>query len=340
MGHTHQLAPPFNYLFCPPASGNHYNQPGVLGPIQPRVYKPDDKVGPPNWVHNLEHGGMVVLYRNDSPGATAAGLAAFQQYFSKFPPSAVCKIPAGALSPVIARFDDMPHPYAALVWDRVFYMDTWDPDLVNRFYLEESERLDANGELVAPPEQQCAAPSPSVAPGAGTDTSAAPSAASIRARRRPPPARSRRRRRADRALAGRGRLRHTPGMRALVKTAAGPGLELTDVPEPPMGIDDVRIARPQDRDLRHGPPHRVVGRRGPRGRSSRRSSSVTSSSARSLEVGSNVPTSRPATSSAARATSSAAGAATAGPAAATSARTPSASASTATARSPSRSSCR
>ena len=31
-------------------------------------------------------------------------------------------------------------------------------------------------------------------------------------------------------------------MRALVKTTAGPGLELRDVPEPPMGIDDVRIA--------------------------------------------------------------------------------------------------
>jgi threonine 3-dehydrogenase len=31
-------------------------------------------------------------------------------------------------------------------------------------------------------------------------------------------------------------------MRALVKTAPGPGLVLTDVPEPAMGIDDVRIA--------------------------------------------------------------------------------------------------
>jgi len=30
-------------------------------------------------------------------------------------------------------------------------------------------------------------------------------------------------------------------MKALVKTAPGPGLELCDVPEPPMGIDDVRI---------------------------------------------------------------------------------------------------
>jgi len=30
-------------------------------------------------------------------------------------------------------------------------------------------------------------------------------------------------------------------MKALVKTAPGPGLELVDVPEPPIGIDDVRI---------------------------------------------------------------------------------------------------
>ena len=31
-------------------------------------------------------------------------------------------------------------------------------------------------------------------------------------------------------------------MRALVKTYPGPGLELVDVPEPAMGINDVRIA--------------------------------------------------------------------------------------------------
>src|SRR6478672_5858421 len=35
--------------------------------------------------------------------------------------------------------------------------------------------------------------------------------------------------------------RHTRPVLALVKTNAGPGLELCDVPEPPMGIDDVRI---------------------------------------------------------------------------------------------------
>jgi hypothetical protein len=152
MGRSHTVSVPQNYLFCPPASGNHLgNNMGVTGPIPARLYRPDEKVGPPNWIHNLEHGGMVVLYRNDSTGAAAAGQQAFRDYVDNFPESALCKIPPRTLSPVIARFDDMPHPFAALVWDRVFYLDTWDPELVNRFYLTEAERVDSEGQLVAPP---------------------------------------------------------------------------------------------------------------------------------------------------------------------------------------------
>jgi len=175
MGNTHQASPPFNYLFCPPASGNHFgNNPGVTGPIPPRVYKPSDNVGPQNWVHNLEHGGLVVLYTGDSPGASSAGQAAFKTFYDSFPPSPICKVPKGVLSPGIARFDQMAHPYAALVWGRVLYLDTWDPDVVLRFYATESERLDANGAMVAPPEKLFCNPSP--APSAAEPSaSAAPS---------------------------------------------------------------------------------------------------------------------------------------------------------------------
>ncbi|HUQ77919.1 MAG TPA: DUF3105 domain-containing protein [Patescibacteria group bacterium] len=167
MANSHVVSPPQKYLYCPPASGNHYNGSGI-GPIQPRVYKPEDKVGPANWIHNLEHGGLVVLYRNDSPGSTAAGLQAFRDFSAALPPTAICKVATGVISPVVARFDDMPHPYAALVWDRVFYLDTWDPALVNQFYLTESERLDADGALVAPPEKAYCqgSPPPSVDPNA------------------------------------------------------------------------------------------------------------------------------------------------------------------------------
>jgi hypothetical protein len=178
MGNRHIAGPPVTYLFCPPASGSHMNVANVA-PITPRVYGPNDKVGPLNWVHNLEHGGLVVLYRNDSPGATSAGLQSFRDYFSGFPASPTCHIPAGQTSPVIARFDDMPHPYAALVWDRVMYLDSWDPALVTKFYLTEAERLDANGELVAPPEKQCTVtPRPSIAPSGSVAPPASAPAAS------------------------------------------------------------------------------------------------------------------------------------------------------------------
>lgn len=179
MANSHVVNPPQSYLYCPPASGNHYNGSGI-GPVQARVYKPEDKVGPANWIHNLEHGGMVVLYRNDSPGATAAGLQAFRDFSTALPPSPICKVATGQVSPVVARFDDMPHAYAALVWDRVFYLDTWDPALVNQFYLTEVERLDSDGALVSPPEKvYCSgSPAPSVAPGASESPAASAPAAS------------------------------------------------------------------------------------------------------------------------------------------------------------------
>ena len=171
MGNSHVVSKPQKYLYCPPASGNHINLAGQ-GPIAPRVYKPGDNVGPPNWVHNLEHGGLVVLYRNDSPGATADGLKAFQAFYDTFPPSPLCKVRPYAISPVIARFDPMPHPYAVLVWDRVMYMDTWDPALALRYFNTEDERVDKDGALIQPPEDffGCGAALKSASPAASGST--------------------------------------------------------------------------------------------------------------------------------------------------------------------------
>ena len=177
MPSTHDVARPQTYTFCPPASGKHLNVSGQ-GPIVPRLFRPDDTVGPINWVHNLEHGGLVILYRGDSPGATAEGQQAFRNFFDTFPPSPICQVPPGRLSPVIARFDDMKWPFAALVWGRVLPMETWDPALALQFYATESERRDADGAFVVgfPPEPQCLAPSQAPGPsGSAAPASAAPS---------------------------------------------------------------------------------------------------------------------------------------------------------------------
>jgi hypothetical protein len=154
------------YTYCPPASGRHYNASGS-GPIRPRLYGPDDTVLPEGWIHNLEHGALVLLYRGDGEGGTPEGQAALQEFFSSYPPSPVCQLPAGqGNGPVFARFDDMAWPYAALVWGRILPLEELDTAAIIEFDRTYGE--------VTNPEKVCTAP-PSAAPSADPSGSAAPS---------------------------------------------------------------------------------------------------------------------------------------------------------------------
>ncbi len=156
------------YTLCPPASGDHYNGGGV-GPILARFYGPEDKALPQGWIHNLEHGGLVLLYRGDGPGATADGQAALRAFFDAFPPSPVCGLAAGTnVSPLFARFDEMATPYAALVWDRVLPLETLDTAQILQFHSSFAE--------VSNPEKQCASPTPVPSPSASGSEAASPSA--------------------------------------------------------------------------------------------------------------------------------------------------------------------
>ena len=60
---------------CPPASGKHINKGNGFGPLVPKVYGPDDQSSPNGWVHNLEHGGLVLLYSCEKGACDEAGLA-------------------------------------------------------------------------------------------------------------------------------------------------------------------------------------------------------------------------------------------------------------------------
>jgi len=165
MGNSHvAVGTVIRYTYCPPASGKHYFAAGV-GPIPARPYGPQDAVIPEGWVHNLEHGGLVVLYR----GADA-DQAALRALYDAVPTSPVCGFPPGGQSPgpVIARFDQMAWPYAALVWDRVLPMETLDQAAVLDFYTRYAERTN--------PEKLCQ-PSPSPEASGSPATSASPSTA-------------------------------------------------------------------------------------------------------------------------------------------------------------------
>jgi hypothetical protein len=159
MGQTHiSNGTTVTYTYCPPASGRHYNASGA-GPISPRLYGPEDRVNPQGWIHNLEHGGLILLYRGDGPGATEEGQAALRAFFDRYPPSPVCGFEAGSsVGPVFARFDEMATPYTAMVWGRVLPLEELDEQAILDLDATYGERTN--------PEQFCAVPSgaPSASP--------------------------------------------------------------------------------------------------------------------------------------------------------------------------------
>ncbi|MBF6606849.1 MAG: DUF3105 domain-containing protein [Chloroflexi bacterium] len=153
MGRGHvNVGSPQTYAYCPPASGNHYNAAGQ-GPIQARFYSPDETALPEGWIHNLEHGAMVVLYSCKGGCPDAATLQKLKDFasISTFPKSPVCGVPPGQIGPVVARFDQISTKFAAVVWDRILLQDNLDTGQLLAFFKQYGELYN--------PELQCAAPS-------------------------------------------------------------------------------------------------------------------------------------------------------------------------------------
>ena len=149
------------YAYCPPASGNHWPTPQA--PIEGRVYGLDDVVLPEAYIHNLEHGQTVVLYRGDDTGA-ADRLAALQAWYKNAPNSAICNLPTNA-SLLVARFDKLPAPIVVLSWDIVYPLDSVDTAAIEAFIAKRSDRG---------PEAMCAAANGGASPTPGPMTSTSP----------------------------------------------------------------------------------------------------------------------------------------------------------------------
>lgn len=170
MGNSHVArGEKVTYTYCAPASGSHVNLPGVAGPIAARVYGPTDAVVPQGWIHNLEHGGLVILYKTDSAGATPEGQAKFKAFYEAFPPAQNC-------GPVIAPFDKMSSPFQAILWGRVLPLETFDEASVTAFWEQWGGRTNPE-KGGCPTPNQSTAPTVSTAPSTEPATSPAPSAA-------------------------------------------------------------------------------------------------------------------------------------------------------------------
>ena len=161
------------YTYCPPASGRHYNQPAA--PITARVYGPGDGVIPQGWIHNLEHGGLVILYRDET-----ADQAALRAAFDAVGPSPICGFQPGGQSPDRSWPASPTWPRRTRCWSGVGYLplETLDVPAILEFYATYGERT--NPEKLCDPSPSPSAPtSPSPAPSAsgsaGPSASAAPS---------------------------------------------------------------------------------------------------------------------------------------------------------------------
>jgi Protein of unknown function (DUF3105) len=161
MGASHNVSQPQTYTYCPPASGTHINQAG-LGPISGRVYGPDDFAQPPGWIHNLEHGARVLLYKCPGAACEDPGQAQLKALFQSLPNPSGC-------ATVFARFDDMKWPYAAIVWDRVLPLETLDTAKITAFFREWAGRTNSE-QSFCPPPSPSPAPSGSAAVGASPAT--------------------------------------------------------------------------------------------------------------------------------------------------------------------------
>jgi hypothetical protein len=119
-----------SYDYCPPASGRHYNVAGQA-PMPPAAYQPAQDRAPGYWIHNLEHGFTVLLYRCPS-GQLGVGecitrdeMAQLEAWYDQVPAPQVSNCPKKVM---VARFDQMSSDFALVAWDRVLLMDQFDLD--------------------------------------------------------------------------------------------------------------------------------------------------------------------------------------------------------------------
>jgi hypothetical protein len=129
----------------PPSSGNHY-------PIWAAYQSYTTPVPEGFWVHNLEHGSIVISY-NCSDGC-AADVAAAQQMIDSLAPDPVCTSLGQGVSRRIVMTPDpkLDVPFAASAWGWTLKAFCFDPgpftDFANAHYDQGREDLCDQGEDV------------------------------------------------------------------------------------------------------------------------------------------------------------------------------------------------
>lgn len=121
-GHVPQDAP-LTFEHYPPSSGNHYARTAEWG-----VYTTEIPEG--NWLHNLEHGGIVILY-NCPPEGCEDLQQQLAQVAKNIPEDGRFQEQKVVVTPY-AR--ELPSKIVLLAWTVQLNQDTVDPKTITDFY--------------------------------------------------------------------------------------------------------------------------------------------------------------------------------------------------------------
>ena len=111
----------------PPTSGQHWGNTWA----EWEMY--DDPIPPEVFVHNLEHGGIVLLHRCDTP--CPATVIALRELYRTFP-----KAKHGKVKMVVAPDPKIRTPFVILAWTWIDELPTLDRDRLLRFYRAHVDR--------------------------------------------------------------------------------------------------------------------------------------------------------------------------------------------------------
>jgi hypothetical protein len=113
----------------PPTSGCHYSIPSQA-PVPVGAY--DREIPAEYWVHNLEHGYIVVLY--NCPSGCDSDFQKLVAWRKTLPPDPGGKGAIPYTKVVVLPWHSMPRKFAAVSWDYYIGWDSLDISKVQEFY--------------------------------------------------------------------------------------------------------------------------------------------------------------------------------------------------------------
>jgi hypothetical protein len=126
------------YKAYPPASGPHYSAQGIAPVPFPTIATSSNPLVEGQYIHNLEHGGIAILY-NCPSGADCTTLQnQLTDYINKLAP----------IEPTFGEVKIVMTPYtrgmqkkvALVAWDYIEFLDGYDQAAITRFYESHVDR--------------------------------------------------------------------------------------------------------------------------------------------------------------------------------------------------------